>query len=78
MEGSQVFSLEHSLQLTNSTGKIIPTSTAMLHTPRCHSADQVAWQSMRYAIAAEMLNGDGGGSSGRGSGELGGHEVSSI
>ena len=38
-----------------SHGNTVPTSTAMLYMPRCHSADQAAWQSMRY-VAAEMLS----------------------
>ena len=73
MEESQVRSLKRSLRLTNPTGNIVPTSTAMLHMPRCHSADQAAWRSTRCVAAAEMLR--RGRSSGRGSGESGGHEA---
>ena len=36
-EGSQVRSHKRSLQLTNPTGNTVPTSTAVLYMPRCHS-----------------------------------------
>ena len=38
MEASQVRSRKRSLQLTNPTGNILPTSTAMLYMHRCHLA----------------------------------------